>query len=100
LQRRLRLLTLRRGLLEWLRGLLELLARVATRLNRLIGTATNSSERIGLADQARELGEWIALAFWSLIAATVVVRGERSIRISISHCDVASPSGKPPTSPF
>jgi hypothetical protein len=87
-------------LLELLRWLLELLARVATRLHWLIGAATNSSERIGLADQACELGERIALAFWSLIAATVVIRGERSIRISISHCYVASPSGKPPTSPF
>jgi hypothetical protein len=42
--------------------LLELIARIAAWLNRLIGTAAKPGERIGLADQPRKLGERIALA--------------------------------------
>jgi hypothetical protein len=58
-----------RLLRTWLRRLwprlwwwLELIARIATRLNRLIRAATKPRERIGLADQPRKFGERIALA--------------------------------------
>jgi len=75
------------------------IAIVGARRNRLVGAA-QIGERVGLADQPRQFGERIALASGRrLMTATVVVviRGERSILVSISHRDVASPSGKPPT---
>src|SRR5262249_51424769 len=56
-----------------------------------------AAERIGLADQPREFGERIVFARAMLIAATIViVSGERSALISISHRYDASPTGKSP----
>jgi hypothetical protein len=61
--------------------------------------AAVARKRVGLPDQPRELGERIALALRPRlsVAAIIVIRWERSVLVSISHCDVASPSGKPPT---
>ena len=39
-------------------------------------------------------------ARWLTAAIVVVVRGKRSVLVSISHRDDASPSGKPPTRPY
>jgi hypothetical protein len=63
---------------------------------------TCRAEWIGLTDQARELGERIAVGSsrpMLIAAAIVIVSRERSVRISIGHRDDASPSGKlpPPT---
>jgi hypothetical protein len=82
---------------------LVLIARVGARLYLLVGP-THAAKRIGLTDQARELGQRIALALgWRALviaAIIVIIRGKRSALISISHRDDASPSGKPPTHPF
>jgi hypothetical protein len=78
------------------------LAGVAARLNRLIGAA-KTSEWIGLTDKPRKFGEWIVLAprgCLTTAAVIVAIGGERSVLVSISHRDVASPSGKPPTPSF
>src|SRR6516165_288112 len=55
------------------------------------------AEGIGLSDQARQLCERIGAAGVMLIAAAIiVVGGERSALISISHRRDASPTGKSP----
>ncbi len=73
------------------------------RLHGLIGPA-HAGERIGLTDQPRELSQRIALdprrRMLFTAAIVVIVRGKRSILISISHGDDASPSGKLPTPPL
>src|SRR5258708_33614516 len=77
---------------------LVLIARAGAGLDLLIGP-THAAERIGLTYQARELGQRVALTLGrrALTASiTVIVRGKRSVLISISHRDDASPSGKPP----
>ena len=70
------------------------------RLQRQIGPS-HRPQRIGLSDQTRKLRQGIAVPPGRrvlLTAAIVVVfSGKRSILISISHRDDASPSGKPPT---
>ncbi len=61
---------------------------------------SHCAERIGLADQSRELCEWVAFGVGrgARSVATVVLFGlKRPLLISISHRDDASPSGKPPT---
>ena len=72
---------------------------IASRLQREIGSP-HATERIGLTDQAREFRQWIAFAPGRCMLTTamiVVISGKRSVLISISHRDDASPSGKPPT---
>jgi hypothetical protein len=76
----------------------------AARLYRLIGAA-HGGERIGLPDQARKLRQRVALALCGrmqiiIAAMIVIVRGKRSVLISICHRDDASPSGKLPTRPY
>jgi hypothetical protein len=80
------------------RGLgLILFALEAARLHLLIG-ATHCRKRIGLPDQPRKFSQRIAVGLCrrARITATIiiVVRRKRSILISISHRDDASPSGK------
>src|SRR6516165_629313 len=63
---------------------------IGARRRRRIGTAL-ISERVGLADQPGQLSQWVALAPSRLIAAAIViVGGERSVLISVSHRDGAS----------
>src|SRR4030081_2568530 len=70
----------------------------SARLHLRIGPA-HSAERIGLTDQPRKFGQGIALApggaMLVVAAIVIVIRGKRSVLISISHRDDASPSGKP-----
>ena len=69
------------------------------RLKRQIGSP-HRAEGIGLTDQARKLRERIAFGLGgrARAAAAIAVSGrKRSILITISHRDDASPSGKPPT---
>ena len=59
------------------------------------GGLGRSPERIGLPDQPREFGKRIALAPPSLVdRRDHSRRRERSVLISISHRDDASPSGQ------
>jgi hypothetical protein len=78
-----------------------LIAHPATWLYRLIGAA-HAGERIGLPDQARKLRQRVTLGLCGRmqIIAAIVVRGKKSVLISISHRDDASPSGKLPTRPY
>jgi hypothetical protein len=76
---------------------------VADADSRLLAGPRLTPERIGLPDQARELRKRITLGSLRcamIAAAVVIVGGERSVLISISHCDVASPSGKEPARLF
>jgi hypothetical protein len=86
------------GLIRGHRGLV-LLALAATRRHLLIGPA-HAGERIGLTDQPREFSQRIAFSPHGrmLVAVTIMIvaRRKRSILISISHRDDASPSGEPP----
>src|SRR6202158_2158964 len=79
-----------------------LIARTRARLYRLIGPS--HAERIGLTDQPRQFSQRIALAPCRHVLVTaaiiVVISGERSVLISISHRDDASPSGKPANPPL
>src|SRR6516162_2747865 len=64
--------------------------RIGARRRRRIGTAL-ISERVGLADQPGQLSQWVTLGPSRLIAAAIViVGGERSVLISMSHRDGAS----------
>src|ERR1700743_1319931 len=73
------------------------------RLHRQIG-ASHAAKRIGLTDQPREFGQRIAFApgrrMLIIAVIVVVIGGKKSVLISISHRDHASPSGKPPTHPL
>ena len=84
------------------RRLLVLSARAGARLDLLIGPT--HAERVGLTDQPRQFGQRIALGLGRcallIVAIMVIIGGKRSVLISISHRDDASPSGKPPTHPF
>jgi hypothetical protein len=79
---------------------LVLIARTRARLYRLIGPS-DAAERIGLPDQPRQLSQRIALAPCRCVLVTAaiiaVISGKRSVLISISHCDDASPRESPPT---
>jgi hypothetical protein len=70
------------------------------RLYRVIGS-THAAQWIGLADQPREFRQRIVLASCGAARVTAaimaIVGGKGSILVSISHCDDAPPSGKPPT---
>ena len=84
------------------RRLLVLSARAGARLDLLIGPT--HTERVGLTDQPRQFGQRIALGLGRcallIVAIMVIIGGKRSVLISISHRDDASPSGKPPTRPY
>src|SRR5260221_12759553 len=86
----------RRPLLVWSAG-------AGGRVDLLIGP-THAAQRIVLTDQPRQFGQRIALVLGGrvlgLVAVMVIIGGETSVLISISHRDDASPSGKPPTHPF
>src|SRR6202011_6072155 len=70
------------------------IARAGARLDLSIGP-THAAERIGLTDQPRQFSQGIALAVRRRMRiAAAVVRRIRSVLISISHRDDASPSGK------
>src|SRR5450631_2051666 len=79
-----------------------LIVSAATWLYRLVGAA-HAGERIGLPDQARKLRQRVALTLCGrtqITAAMIVIRGKKSVLISISHRDDAPPSGKLPTRPY
>jgi hypothetical protein len=60
---------------------------------RRLLAASEIAERIALADQASKFRQRIALGSRSpamIVAATIVICGESSVLISISHRDVAS----------
>jgi len=91
-----------RGVIR-LRRLLVLIARARARLDLVIGPPHAAAERIGLADQPRKLSQRVALLPCRCVRVTaamiIVIGGKRSVLISISHCDDASPSGKLPIRP-
>src|ERR1700726_934472 len=79
-------------------GRLVLIARRCGARRYLRIAAARVAEWIGLTDQARELRQRVALAAsrrLRIAAANLI--GKRSILISFSHRDDASPTGKPPT---
>jgi hypothetical protein len=89
-----------RGIIRGRRGPI-LIALGGTRLYLMVGPA-HAGEWIVLADQPRELRQWIAFGgpcrrVLAIATIMIVVRWKRSILISISHRDDACPSGKPPT---
>ena len=69
--------------------------RIGPRLQRMRGLG-GGAEWIGLADQPCQFGQWIALSPVRAVTiiAVVVLGGKRSVLISISHRDDASPSGQ------
>ena len=88
-----------RGIIRGRRGPI-LIALGGTRLYLMVGPA-HAGKWIVLTDQPRELSQRIAFGLRRRVLASatimIVVRWKRSILISISHRDDASPSGKPPT---
>ena len=71
-------------------------ADIGPRLQRMRGVLAGGAERIGLPDQPRQFGQRIALAraHADRTAIMVGVGRKRSVLITISHREDASPSGQ------
>ena len=82
---------MRRGL-EGLRRLIGRRTDIGSGLQRM--RRRSGTKRIGLADQPRQFGERVVFSARGRTAIMIVVGGKRSVLVSISHREDASPSGQ------